>query len=276
VAATLDVPGVAITGDGGVRWSVDRLQLRISLWRPGVLIASAHGTQRLRIGDDPEVAYTAERMALTMPVQVRTPQRVELHVANLHSGAAGLGSLDISLDFDPTAPSGKPVADVAARAEAITPAGELAKPLGPRIASLIVDAALNGPLPTGRDLKEQAAAWRNAGGSLVVRHFAMHWGPLDITASGSLTLDDKLQPAGSGSAKAVGYAETLDALAAHGELSRSAATAAKAVLSLLANYPADGSAPSVDVPLTLRDNTLLMRQVPLVRLPGVEWPGGSP
>lgn len=275
-SATLNIPAVAITGDGGLRWTVDRLQLQVALWRPEMLIIGTHGTQRLRIGDAPEVAYTAEHMALTMPLQQPAPQHVELSVANLRAGDASLGSMHLNLDFDPTAGSGTPVADVIAQAEAITPAGELAEPLGPRIANLAVEAGLNGPLPPGRDLKEQATTWRNAGGSLVIRHLAMHWGPLDLTASGSLTLDDRLQPTGSGNAKAVGYAETLDALAAHGELSRPAATAAKAVLSLLANYPADGSAPSVDVPLTLRDSTLFMRQVPLVRLPEVEWPGNRP
>ena len=272
VAATLNIPTVAITGDGGLRWTMDRLQLQVKLWRPATLIASAHGTQRLRIGEAPEIRYTAKRMALTMPLRAQTPQHVELSVADLRAGAASLGSLHLNLDFDPTAGSGKPVADVSARAEAITPAGELAKPLGPRIASLTVEAALNGPLPPARDLKEQATAWHDAGGSLVIRHLAMHWGPLDLTASGSLALDNRLQPTGSVSAKAIGYAETLDAFAAHGEVTRSAATAAKAVLSLLASYPADGGAPSVDVPLSLKDSTLSMRQVPLVRLPTVEWP----
>ncbi len=70
----------------------------------------------------------------------------------------------------------------------------------------------------------------------------------------------------------VGYAETLDALAAHGVISRSAAIAAKAVLTLLAHNPEDGSPPDVEVPLTLQYRTLSMRQVPLVRLPEVDWP----
>jgi len=71
----------------------------------------------------------------------------------------------------------------------------------------------------------------------------------------------------------VGYAETLDALAAHGAISRSAATVAKAVLSLMANSPDDGSPPEVDdVPLKLEFRTLSMRQVPLVRLPELDWP----
>ena len=77
---------------------------------------------------------------------------------------------------------------------------------------------------------------------------------------------------GAGSARLVGYAETLDALAARAAISRSAATAAKAVLSLMAHNPEDGSPPDVEVPLTLQYRTLSMRQVPLVRLPEVDWP----
>jgi hypothetical protein len=69
----------------------------------------------------------------------------------------------------------------------------------------------------------------------------------------------------------VGYADTLDALATHGVISKSAATAAKAVLSLLANSPDDGSPPDVEVPLTLQYRTLSMRQIPLVRLPELDW-----
>jgi hypothetical protein len=44
------------------------------------------------------------------------------------------------------------------------------------------------------------------------------------------------------------------------------------VLSLVAHSPEDGSPPDVEVPLTLQYRTLSMRQVPLVRLPEVDWP----
>jgi hypothetical protein len=87
-----------------------------------------------------------------------------------------------------------------------------------------------------------------------------------------LALDDQLQPMGSGNGRIVGYAETLDRLAAAGMLTKSAATAAKAVLSLMAATSDSNQPSSVDVPLTLQYRTLSMRQVPLVRLPEVDWP----
>ena len=43
-------------------------------------------------------------------------------------------------------------------------------------------------------------------------------------------------------------------------------------LSLLANAPDDGSPSAVEVPLSLQYRTLSMRQVPLVRLPELDWP----
>ena len=105
-----------------------------------------------------------------------------------------------------------------------------------------------------------------------IQHLTLTWGPLELTAGATLALDDQLQPMGTGTARIVGYAETLDTLAAHSLISRSAATAAKAVLSLLANAPDDGSRPDVEVPLTLQYRTLSMRQVPLLRLPELDWP----
>ena len=135
-----------------------------------------------------------------------------------------------------------------------------------------MDAALNGPLPDAAGLTAVATGWRDDGGSLEVRHVETHWGPLGLTATATLALDPELQPMGTGTAQVTGYAETLDALARNGLMSRSAATTAKAVLSLLADTPGDGGPSEVDVPLSLQYRTLSMRQVPLVRLPELDWP----
>jgi hypothetical protein len=131
---------------------------------------------------------------------------------------------------------------------------------------------LNGPFQSAGNITSGAQAWRDGGGSLEVTHLAMGWGPLGLSSSATLALDDQLQPMGSGSARIVGYGEALDRLAAGGLLTRSAATAAKAVLSLLAGTGDGGEPSEVDVPLTLQYRTLSMRQVPLVRLPELDWP----
>jgi hypothetical protein len=144
--------------------------------------------------------------------------------------------------------------------------------LGKNISSLSMDGSLNGPLPEARDITGWAEAWRDAGGSLAISHLSLGWGPLGLTSSATLALDDQLQPMGSGNGRIVGYAPTLDRLAAAGTLTKSAAIAAKAMLSLMA-VPGEGDESSVvDVPLTLQYRTLSMRQVPLLRLPELDWP----
>lgn len=278
LAATLTIPAMILRGGdrnvpGGLSWSAEYLKLNVALWHPAVLTASAQGAQRLRVGSALQIAYTAERMTLSLRVEQRSSaQQMILDVANLREADASLGSLQAKLTFDPTAPSSTGMLDIAAEATGLKPTGELSRTLGPDISRVTIDATLKGPLPAGGDVEAKAKVWRNSGGSLVVRNFAIVWGPLDFSAHATLTLDDRLQPTGNGYANAIGYAETLDACAAKGLISHSAATAAKAVLSLLANYPADGGAPSVSVPLALRDDMLSMRQVPLIRLPTVQWP----
>jgi hypothetical protein len=287
LAATLTVPGIELKGGdpeipGGVAWGADRVTLRVSLLRPGVLDVAAGGMQHIRFADNPEVPYTADRLRVVLPLQPDVaPQAMDVTVQNLRAGmpagkdaTAGLtvGLLQLHADIRQPEQSADPALAFSLHADAINPPPGVARLLGPRIGSFSMEGVLDGAVPRAAALADRAAAWRDGGGSLEIRRFALNWGPLDLTASATLSLDEQLQPMGAGSARAVGYAETLDALAAHSAISRSAATAAEAVLSLLAHSPDDGGPPDVEVPLTLQYRTLSMRQVPLVRLPELDWP----
>lgn len=276
-AATVTIPAVEIADGGhavpgGVDWSAGGVRLRIAAWHPATLIGSAEGRQSLDVAGE-KVEFAAEWMGVAIPLEFGKPPRsADVTVTKLRLGAGGLESLHALLTFPPPAEPKAPTVGISLHADAITLTGEAANALGSRIASLGLEAALSGTLAPSDDPRTMAANWRASGGSLQIRDFRLLWGPLNLTGRGTLGLDEHLQLEGNGNAHAVGYAETLDALAAHAVLSRSAATAAKAVLSLLASYPANGAAPSVDVPLTLKDGTLAMHQVPLVRLPQLVWP----
>jgi len=272
LAATLSMRRVNLSGGawdipGGLGWSADRLVLRVNLIRPGMLHANASGQQKLRVGDAPEIPYTSHRLELALPLMAAPwPDQVDLSAENLRDSNASVGMLDVHLTGIPPGP-----VSFTLHATGINPPPDVARPFGPGTASVSFDGTLAAAPATADTPKQWMAAWRQANGSLKLEHFALTWGPLDLTATATLSLDDKLQPAGAASAKATGYAETLDSLATHSVITRSAATAAKAVLSLLATVRPDGSAPSVEVPLALRDRTLSMSMVPLVKLPSVEW-----
>ena len=137
-----------------------------------------------------------------------------------------------------------------------------------------MDGALNGPVPRMPGLARRAAAWRDGGGTLELQHVAVGWGPLALTGSATLALDPKLQPMGAGNARIVGYAQSLDALGASGAIPPRAAFAAKALAGLIAATPENGGPSEIDVPLTLQDRTLAIRQFPLARVPSLAWPPG--
>ena len=283
--ATLTVPNLTLrhagpTIPGDVDVASSGVTLSVSLFDPTNLRFSLTGPMHVRAGDMPDVIVTGDETLVSVPLRQTGPLSVVLHASGLRMEAAtgawhvtvGLLNADATIAADPPADQSQPAANFSVSSEAIALPAGIKWALGPNISSLSMDGRLNGPLPETRDITQWAEAWRDGGGSLEITHLAMGWGPLGLTSSATLALDDQLQPMGSGNGRIVGYAETLDRLAAAGMLTKSAATAAKAVLSLMAGTTDADQPSSVDVPLTLQYRTLSMRQVPLVRLPEVDWP----
>jgi hypothetical protein len=281
--ATLTIPNLTLRHagpdmPGAVAWASAATTLSLSLYHPTQLEVGLTGPQHLRIGQAPDMIVTGDSIAMsvglladeTLPLTLRARGiRIEPASGDWH---LTVGLLNADVEVNPSAEQSQPAVAFALSTEAIALPATLKWPLGPNISSLSSEGALNGPLPHVRDISKWAAAWRDGGGALEIAHFALGWGPLGVTASATLALDDQLQPMGSGSGKLVGYAETLDKLAGGGVLSKSASIAAKAVLSLMAGTGEGDEPPSVEVPLTLQYRTLSMRQVPLVRLPELDWP----
>lgn len=271
--------GGKVTVPGGLAWRSPQVRLSVALLDPHQIDVDAQGRQQVRLSDWPEFTAVAQRLHATIALGGDgAPRAVDVLVdhlsADLVSGRGADGRLTLGLmaahtDLIPEA--GANGVGFSASAEAVDLPAMVRWPLGPRVSSVAVEGVMSGTLGDGITDAERAGAWRDSGGSAEIRRLALGWGPLGVSATATLALDDQLQPMGAGTARLVGYAEALDALAANGTLSRSAVTAAKAVLSLLAPTPGDGEAAEVEVPLTLQYRTLSMRQVPLVRLPELDW-----
>jgi hypothetical protein len=283
LAAAITVDGVAIrTGlkllPEGLTWRTDRLTLRLPLWYPRQLDVIASGEQQVQLGGLPGARGTGDDLRATIPLRDSDGRRgFDLTIRNLKLSAGpeedlSIGLLQAHADTFDQPENGDPPVRLSVTAEALDLPHAIRWPLGSVIASCSAELALHGAVPPEGDPTARAIAWRDGGGSLEIQHLAIGWGPLGVSASATLALDDQLQPMGAGNGHFVGYAAALDALASNGMMSRSAATASKAVLSLLAGTSADEEKPEVDVPLTLQYRTLSMRQVPLVRFPELDWP----
>jgi hypothetical protein len=288
LAVTLSVPDFVIAGSdpeflpGGINWSAERLVLRVALAQPRVLRIEAEGAQHVSLGGGADVPYTADRLRLELPIAPDVPPHggefTAQHLrAGLPSGPETISGLTIDqlrlrIDTKPAAPQGEALCDFSLSVEAIGLPPDFDWALGPRIEQLTLEGALDGPLPRGRGLVARARQWRDGGGALEVRDFSLDWGPLDLSAKATLALDDRLQPMGTGTARLTGFAATLNAMADGGVMPRQAATLTTAMLTLLSHTPSDDAEPEVEVPLTLQGRTLSLRQIPLTRLPALDWP----
>lgn len=146
-------------------------------------------------------------------------------------------------------------------------------PFGPRVERLAFDATLIGLIPEVAPGGEPAAAlarWRDSGGLVEVQDLALVWGPLDVTASGTATLDPQLRPQGAFTARVRGLPEVLDALVRQGLIEPGVAFALKLTALTLASGPggnndSDGRA-TVELPITLQDGLFYLGPVALFRL----------
>jgi hypothetical protein len=277
-------------------WRSGALTLQVALVDPHALTIGAAGAQTLRLGDRGELAVTAERLDAMLPLQADSPPG-SAHISARHLDAAltgaspsprlGIGALDLQLDLHPTAAPDAPALAYALTAEDIDlpdrpvtqdqpatahqPATLWA--LGRTVALLRLDGTITGMPPAAMPLAAALATWRDGGGGIAVHAATLHWGPLAVTGSATLSLDQALQPMGTGTARMTGQDAALDAMAASGAIKPAAALAAKAVLGLLGTPATAGDPASVEVPLTLQDRTLEMGRIPLQRLPRIVWPG---
>ncbi|HTU56177.1 MAG TPA: DUF2125 domain-containing protein [Acetobacteraceae bacterium] len=302
LSASVIVAGLAISGGqnlvpGGLAWRTNRLALSVDVLTPRKLLLLPEGEQRFRIAGSPEIVLAASRIEAALPLFAGpgAGESIAISATEPRLGPAGLdpdlvraGTLGIEASLAASA-AGAGRAGIETTAEAVSgarPAVQLQMhatsiriahaglgALGREIALVSLAAVLTGPLPSGPAWAVELGAWRDGGGTLTVRDFSLLWGPLAVGAAGRMVLDRAMQPAGEGTARILGYAATLDALVAHGSIGPGAATAAKAVLMLLARPSATaGAPPEVDVPLRLEDRTLSVGSIPLLQVPALTWP----
>jgi hypothetical protein len=278
-AATLALSDVRIEGGtsalpGGVAWSADRLVLSIALMDPWHLSISPQGEETLRISHAPPVAFGAELLQARLPLGGGRPDHAEVTASAITGGLqhsrrrqdVRIGALSVRLQVQPGA-SGGVHAGLSFSASDIGLPDTGRWPLGGAVNSFAAAVTLASPPVSGADSHAQAQSWRAGGGQAEVEALDLHWGPLSLQGDAQLGLDANLQPSGTGHARVRGIGPALDALAAAGVIAPGIAATYKAVLGLMAS---DASS-AITLPLTLRDSTLSLGQIPLARFQDLVW-----
>jgi hypothetical protein len=139
----------------------------------------------------------------------------------------------------------------------------------PAIDELALGATVMGAIPGG-DPRHAAAAWRDAGGTVELDRFRLDWSGLRVAASGTLALDQDLQPVGAFSGTISGFDKVIAALVASGEMKESDARLARLGLSLLAKPGPDGK-PELASSLTIQNGEIYLGPAKLGPAPHIAW-----
>ncbi len=138
-------------------------------------------------------------------------------------------------------------------------------PFGERVERIAFNATLLGAIPTGAPA-EALARWRDSGGLLEVEEVRLTWGPLDLRAEGTATLDQRLRPQGAFTARIRGLPDALDAFAARGLIEPGVALALKLTALTLAKQRDETGKAVVELPITLQGGLFYLGPVALFRL----------
>ena len=284
LSASVVVPRLTLSfvppaGEPRVTWHVERLVVGVRADAPDQLRLQPLGAQSIALGNGPVVAYRADLLVATVPLEAGTRVGTATVLARglrAVDAAAGpaVGSARLRFQWDETAGAHRTAASLRVDVRAVRLPAGVRWPLGRRVAAFALHGMLDGPVPPPGDPAARVRAWQKSDGRLVLHHLDLRWGPLSASLEAKLGLDNALQPTGTGQAVVSGYARALDTLVANGALPNDAALAGKAMLSVMAApSEADGTPGAIKLPLTLEGGVLSLRGVPLLRLPPVVWPG---
>ncbi|MEX2451228.1 MAG: DUF2125 domain-containing protein [Rhodospirillales bacterium] len=146
----------------------------------------------------------------------------------------------------------------------------LSLPLGRTFSRIVFNGGILAE-PPRRLEPRQLLAWRDAGGTIEVKTLEVAYGSLDLKTSGTLALDEQLQPVGAFSAQVQGFLSVITALREQGLIEPNIATTAAIILGALATRPTPGDRPRLDIALSVQNRKLYAGPVALVNLPFIRW-----
>jgi hypothetical protein len=280
--ATVTIKGFSLSGGhamlpGGLDWHADRLVLSLGLLHFWRLSVAPEGEQILRVAGAKPVVFAAETLLATVPLGRGRADHVTIEADGLTAGLLqSRQKQDVRIDHLGLALTANRHGAARITAQAVIDASGIALPdkgrwpLGAQVRSATAVVDIASPALSGVAAADQARAWHDWGGSVTVREFGLGWGPLDVSAQAKLGLDNGLQPEGAGTATVTGWAATVDALAAGGTIPGGMAETVKMVMGLMGRTSRDEGA-ALSVPFTLKDSTLSVGKIPLIRLHDVNW-----
>lgn len=144
-------------------------------------------------------------------------------------------------------------------------------PLGNRLEQLSFDLRVMGT-PPDFTKTEAVRAWNDAGGVLEFDQLDLLWGPLGLSAKGTVGLNSKLQPEGAFSGKVEGLDDAVNVLVSKDIIEQRQEALLRSSISILARPSSvmGGSAPII--PISVQNGGLFLGPVRVMTIPQLDWP----
>ena len=276
IQVELTGPRIDLSGtEGGFRWATDKIGAVRHLWQPRHVLLDLTGQHQFEWSQDGAArAVTLDNGEAMASIETGAGGRldrlsVDIKAPSLRGdgGTAFIGKrLQVHARLTPDADDS---VDLALRGDGL----ELgAGVLPPELMGMARNISLLDIRTTVTGLPQDARAatpiaswlttWRMGGGTVEVRQFRLLWGDMEINATGSLALDDRMRPIGALTAKIRGHEQLLDIAVRSGAMSKNGRIAAGAVLGLLA--AAGGGV--LSVPVRMQDGQLFLGPAAIAEL----------
>jgi hypothetical protein len=264
-----------ISSPEGWRWQGDIAQLEADLFAPGQLSLILGGQQELAALSEESVPrvnrFASRETALTIDLARDGQPRAgtgRLAGYQLAGGArALLRGNSLTFDFQRSAigSNGETVTDFETSVRQVDLSRVVNAPLGGLLQALDLRARLVAwPRPSGAS--PDTPPWSRFEGRIDIDHLDLRWPPVDLSASGSIGLDEERRPSGRLETWWRDLPGFLEALVASGFVDPQALTALKAALLLLPQRAgADGRSERL-VPIALEEGRLFVGPLEIGRL----------
>jgi hypothetical protein len=280
-----EIAGVRVTGRtprGLWEWRADRITARISPWRTGGLTFDLAGSHKLRfrVGRQPLDLDITVAQAPGEFTEARdgAPRIFKVNTAKLVIREATTGQ---RIDADAVSVQlfgytraktalSETSAGLLLELNGVTLPKAADKLLGRKLERFSAEIQVMGDLPLPLE-RPRLTRWRDGGGVLEIKNLDLAWGPAKLTGSGTMSLDDSLQPEASLVARITGYDKTVDALVAAGVVRERVARGVKLVLDMMARRVGPGAEAVIRLPLSIQNRVIYVGPARLARLPQIRW-----
>ena len=258
--------------DRGTQWTGERVVVSVQPLALNRAVISLEGLQHFFHGSEGRWIQTDGRAdkALVTISSAGGTQSIGVEIARL-TGKATIDSSDFNLIVEAgdaainvsEASAGEPLSrvDLLVRLKNVAVQGKIDLPLGRTIALFEIDVGLK--LPTGVPEPSALAlfaAWRMSATQVDLRRLELDWGGIQVSVSGTFTLDAQSLPEGRFQLRLGNHQRILELLETYGWIGKDTRAVARPVLDLLAFGSGDPER-RVSVPLRIEKGAIYLGPV---------------